>query len=98
MQFPEVPSRQEQAYQLTAKGTELYQSLVIILAQFLGYDSWKTYKQEIKQRSGIESEVLFAEGIKSDDLEAGDKVKVEWLPNRKCVFRYQGNHHFEVIE
>ena len=73
-------------------------STLNILAQFLGYDSWKTYKQEIKQRSGIESEVLFAEGIKSDDLEAGDKVKVEWLPNRKCVFRYQGNHHFEVIE
>ena len=29
MQFPEVPSRPEQAYQLTAKGTEHYQSLVI---------------------------------------------------------------------
>lgn len=73
-------------------------STLNILAQFLGYDSWKTYEQELKQCSGIESEVLFAEGIKSDDLEAGDKVKVEWLPNRKCVFRYQGNHHFVVIE
>ena len=28
----------------------------------------------------------------------GDRVEVTWLPNRRCVFRYEGNAHFEVVE
>ena len=33
-----------------------------------------------------------------DDLQKGDYVEVTWLPNRRCVFRYDGDAHFVVTE
>ena len=29
---------------------------------------------------------------------AGDYIEVAWLPNRRCVFRYEGDAHFLVTE
>ena len=33
-----------------------------------------------------------------DELCPGDLVEVTWLPNRRCIFRYEGNAHFLVVE
>ena len=31
-------------------------------------------------------------------MQKGDRVEVTWLPNRRCVFRYEGEAHFFVEE
>ncbi len=49
-------------------------------------------------RTDIESDAFEGEGIHIDDLQKGDRVEVTWLPNRRCVFRYEGEAHFLVLE
>lgn len=69
-----------------------------LLAQFLGFADWETYLASLATRTDIESAAFEGEGIHIDDLQKGDRVEVTWLPNRRCVFRYEGEAHFLVLE
>lgn len=67
-----------------------------LLAQFLGFADWEAYQASLATRTDIESDAFEGEGIHIDDLQKGDRVEVTWLPNRCCVFRYEGEAHFIV--
>lgn len=69
-----------------------------LLAQFLGYADWEAYQASLATRTDIESEDFEGEGVHINDLQKGDRVEVTWLPNRRCVFRYEGEAHFVVEE
>lgn len=69
-----------------------------LLSQFLGYADWEAYLAALAQRTDVESEAFAGEGLNIDDLQAGDRIEVTWLPNRRCVFCYEGNAHFLVTE
>ena len=69
-----------------------------LLAQFLGFADWEAYLASLATRTDIESAAFEGEGIHIDDLQQGDRVEVTWLPNRRCVFRYEGEAHFLVLE
>lgn len=69
-----------------------------LLSQFLGYQDLEAYLAALAQRTDVESEAFAGEGLNIDDLQVGDLVEVTWLPNRRCVFRYEGNAHFVVTE
>ena len=71
-----------------------------LLSQFLGYADWETYLQALALRSEVESNAFEGEGIRTEELTNGDRIEVTWLPNRRCIFRYEGGLHFcvEVAE
>lgn len=69
-----------------------------ILSSFLGCADWEDYLEHLALRSDIESSAFAVEGIHSADLQPGDRVEVMWQPNRRCVFRHEGNMHFVVEE
>ena len=69
-----------------------------ILSRFLGYDDWEAYLAALATRTDVESNTFVGEGLSMDDLQIGDIIEVTWLPNRRCVFRYEGNAHFLVTE
>lgn len=69
-----------------------------LLSQFLGFADWETYLASLATRTDVESAAFEGEGIHIDDLQKGDRVEVTWLPNRRCVFRYEGEAHFFVEE
>lgn len=69
-----------------------------LLSRFLGYADWEAYLAALAERTDIESETFAGEGLTTRDLQAGDLVEVTWLPNRRCVFRYEGEAHFVVTE
>ncbi|MBR6354549.1 MAG: hypothetical protein IKS01_02080 [Paludibacteraceae bacterium] len=69
-----------------------------LLAQFLGFADWEAYQASLAMRTDIESEDFEGEGVHINDLQKGDRVEVTWLPNRRCVFRYEGDAHFTVVE
>ena len=69
-----------------------------LLAQFLGFADWEAYQASLATRTDIESDAFEGEGIHIDELQKGDRVEVTWLPNRRCVFRYEGEAHFIVLE
>ena len=69
-----------------------------LLAQFLGFADWEAYQASLAARTDIESSAFEGEGVRINDLQPGDRVEVTWLPNRRCVFRYEGEAHFMVEE
>lgn len=69
-----------------------------LLAQFLGFADWEAYQASLAARTDIESSAFEGEGVRINDLQLGDRVEVTWLPNRRCVFRYEGEAHFIVEE
>lgn len=69
-----------------------------LLSRFLGYADWEAYLAALSSRSDIESAAFDGEGLNIDDLHIGECVEVTWLPNRRCVFRYEGGAHFVVTE
>lgn len=69
-----------------------------LLAQFLGFADWEAYVASLATRTDIESAAFEGEGVHIDDLKKGDRVEVTWLPNRRCVFRYEGDAHFTIEE
>ena len=69
-----------------------------LLSRFLGYTDWETYMAALAQRNDEESAVFVGEGVRSGDLQPGQSVEVTWLPNRRCVFRYEGTNRFTVTE
>jgi hypothetical protein len=68
------------------------------LSQFLGYTDWNAYLASLDLRAVVESDLFCGEGICASDLSEGDRVQVEWLPNRRCVFRFLGENQFVVQE
>ena len=69
-----------------------------LLSRFLGYADWEAYLAALAQRNDVESATFIGEGVRSAELEKGQLVEVTWLPNRRCVFRYEGANRFVVTE
>lgn len=69
-----------------------------ILSRFLGYQDWESYLTALSARTDVESTTFEGDGLSIDELRKGDCIEVTWLPNRRCVFRYEGNAHFLVLE
>ena len=73
-------------------------STLCILAQFLGFSDWEAYISSLATRTDVESSMFAGEGIRSDELLPGQLIEATWLPDRKCIFRYEGANTFTVIE
>ncbi len=71
-------------------------STLEILSRFLGYNDWDHFVQSICQE-GNSNEVL-SPHVKANELKTGDRVRVSWMPNRRCTFRYLGDEKFVVDE
>lgn len=69
-----------------------------LLSRFLGYADWEAYMAELSLRNDAESGTFIGEGVRSGDLQPGQLVEVTWLPNRRCVFRYEGADSYVVTE
>lgn len=69
-----------------------------LLSRFLGYEDWEAYLSALSERTDVESDAFAGEGINIDELISGDLLEVTWLPNRRCVFRYEGDAHFVVTQ
>lgn len=66
-----------------------------IIANYMGYESWDAL---IKTESPSNSDFKEAtEGIDVSQLALGEKVQIEYFPNRRVVMEYQGNFLFRVI-
>ena len=75
------------------------ESTLDILARFIGFPDYETFVSDFCEVDGVQSSHrVMSESFYADDLREGDCLVVTWNPNRQCVFRYLGNHDFEVTE
>lgn len=73
-------------------------STLCLLTQFLGYADWDAYLASLAARTDVESKTFAGEGVRSGELRAGQLVEITWLPNRRCIFRYEGGNTYTVME
>lgn len=73
-------------------------STLSLLARFLGYIDWDTYRLNLLRTEESESGFLTPMSIVTASLTPGDCVEMTWNPERRCVVRYNGDHSFEVVE
>lgn len=67
-----------------------------ILSNYLGYERWNDFVSEVNNEG--QSDYLLNKSIRADELEVGDIIALEWLPNRRIEVRYKGAELFEVIK
>ena len=60
---------------------ETRNSTLEILSQFLGFDNWDDFLNDIAKGNG--SDPVASPHIKAEDLQVGDIVKVSWRPTAK---------------
>lgn len=68
-----------------------------VLAHFLGYADFEEFKSH-EAFGDEQSQPLLGEQISSDELFAGQMLRLTWLPDRMCVVRYDGDGRFTVVE
>ena len=71
-------------------------STLDIIAHYLGYDNWDVLsKLDDKSNSDFDGQ---EDEIRVDTLTTGQRIQVEYLPDRRIVMQYQGNRHFVVMD
>lgn len=56
--------------------------------------SWHDLCHTLQSAVESESELFSVEHISTANLQVGDRLQISWLPNRRCVIRYVGDHRF----
>lgn len=79
-------------------GEAVHRTTLTLLSQYVGYADWEHYLSHLAAAGGTESDTFTGEGIRTGELQAGDRVLLSWLPNRRCVVRYEGILRYVVEE
>ena len=73
---------------------KMHDSTMEILSHFLGYNSWDDFLDKTGRES--DSDPVLSPHVNTENLTVGNRVKVSWMPNRRCTFRYLGEKKFIV--
>ena len=70
-------------------------STLDLIANYLGYADWQQLAlEDMKGNSGFDTT---DEEIRSADLEVGNKVEIQYSPERIVILEYLGDSRFQVI-
>lgn len=72
---------------------QLRPSTLSILARYAGYNGWQDYQDKQQIESGFTNN----KRITINELSQGQKLLIEWNPNRQCIAEYLGDNRFVVI-
>ncbi|MBR2236447.1 MAG: hypothetical protein IJ887_00985 [Prevotella sp.] len=67
-----------------------------VIARYLGYAHWDELK-EIEDKGNSDFDASDGE-VRSADLTPEAEVEIEYLPDRRVLFRYLGNNRYRVTE
>ena len=69
-----------------------------VLSRYVGATSWKGFCSDLKESSPQESEEFSGESVVASYLQAGQRLRLGWLPDRLITVEYLGMNRFVVIE
>ena len=74
-------------------------STLNILSRFVGFPDWETFVSDYCEVDGVQSSHrVVSESLFAKDLNVGERVEIQWNPNRRCMLIYMGDNLFEVSE
>lgn len=80
-------------------GVQTRQGTFDILARFIGFQSYKDYQTNASTyRHEVQSSPVMSRKLNvTEELEAGDRLRIIWHPNRQCEVIYLSNLTFRVL-
>ena len=66
-----------------------------LLCRFLGYASFEQFCQ---QKGMPQSDFLFSEQLAASSMDVGERIQLDWAPDRQGIIKYLGDGHFVVEE
>lgn len=70
-----------------------------VLCRYAGFGNWDEFCTSLSKESGRESYILEdGHSISTESLNAGDRIRIGWLPDRECIIEFQGGHTFRAIQ
>lgn len=76
--------------------SQIRTSTLDILAQYIGYVSWKAFCGV--DEAVVSSDFLAAKRVQASELEVLTIIRLLWEPNRCVSIRYEGSDLFTVVE
>lgn len=73
-------------------------STLSTIARYIGYPDWDSYRICLLRENETESTFLCCKQIRTSDLASGDRIELQWQPDRRCVVRYMGTGTFSVVQ
>ena len=73
-------------------------STLNLLSHYLGYSDWDGFRRHLEENSESQSNEMIKSTLLSSSLHNGERVEIQWQPNRRCVLEYLGENSFVVIE
>lgn len=73
-------------------------STLNLLSHYLGYSDWDDFRRHLEENSESQSNEMINSTLLSSSLHNGERVEIQWQPNRRCVLEYLGENSFVVIE
>ena len=73
-------------------------STLNLLSHYLGYSDWEGFRRHLEENSESQSNEMINPTLLSSSLHNGERVEIQWQPNRRCVLEYLGENTFVVIE
>ncbi len=67
-----------------------------ILAAFVGYEDFEGFSKAHEDCASSEFFSPFT--IESNDLVVGERVEVEWMPDRRIIFEYLGYNNYRIVD
>lgn len=69
-----------------------------LLCHYIDRQDWSEFCKSLNESGINDSDMFEGEYISSHSLTPGDRLLIEWLPDRKCVIEYRGNYEFIALE
>lgn len=70
-----------------------------ILSRFIGYKSWKAYKEQYPQTKEVESNPVMSRHLNvAREINLKERIVLMWNPDRICEIEYMGNLYFKVVD
>lgn len=73
-------------------------STLNLLSHYLGYSDWDGFRRHLEENSESQSNEMINPTLLSSSLHNGERVEIQWQPNRRCILEYLGENSFVVIE
>ena len=68
-----------------------------VLSRYVGAKNWDDFCQNLRNKSGKESDLFLTNTLMANSLEIGTHLLIGWQPDRICEIKYHGNNRFEAI-
>ena len=68
------------------------------MARFIGYRDWPAFVAALSSGQRIESNLILSDSLSCDDITRGQRLRLQWLPDREILIQCTSTGHFEVLE